>query len=118
MWIARLWLLIGPCLQINALARKSSGAAPVHKASSFGSIPRAPSGFSLSPSGGGSAGWAYRDTPNLSRAESMASTAVRAADKIKVGLPPDKRLIPEGNHASREQPMPRNSYTLLSPRHK
>ena len=86
-WVAQRWLLTGPSLQLNPLARKSSGG-PVHKASSFGSIPRAPSGFSLSPSGGGSHGWAYKDTPNLSRAESMASTAVRAADKIKVSLPP------------------------------
>jgi hypothetical protein len=62
---------------------KSGNLVSMNKSSSFGSVKDHAGALAAA---GGSGTWGHRDVPTLSRAEAMASTAVRAADKVQAKL--------------------------------
>jgi len=75
----------------QATSKSGNLAITMNKSSSFGSVKDHAGALAAA---GGSGAWGHRDIPILSRAEAMASTAVRAADKGEAG---EKLLWAQGN---------------------
>jgi len=68
----------------QATSKSGNLAITMNKSSSsFGSVKDHAGALAAA---GGSGAWGHRDIPILSRAEAMASTAVRAADKVQAKL--------------------------------